>query len=112
MSQAWIKNFSANRTVTGQLSNPIRIAKHYLHYLAYHHKILNMSFCIALKTIYGLIILNIRIKPLHSTDVFVYALTECIECLVGRSTSIHVAFLDASRTFHKNSHWTLSKKID
>ena len=50
-------------------------------------------------------------KPSHSTDLCVYALTEFIEYVKCRSTSIYVAFLDASKAFGKISHWTLFKKI-
>ena len=49
-------------------------------------------------------------KPSHSTDLCVYALTEFIEYFKSRSTSIYVAFLDASKAFDKISHWTLLKK--
>ena len=50
-------------------------------------------------------------KPSHSTDLCVYALTEFIEFFKSRSTSISVAFLDASKAFDKISHWTLLKKM-
>ena len=50
-------------------------------------------------------------KPSHSTDLYVYTLTEFIEYFKSRSTSIYVAFLDASKTFDKISHWTLFKKM-
>ena len=46
-------------------------------------------------------------KPSHSTDLCVYALTEFIEYFKSRSTSIYVAFLDASKAFDKISHWKL-----
>ena len=49
-------------------------------------------------------------KASHSTDLCVYALTEFIEYFKSRSTSIYVAFLDASKAFDKISHWTLLKK--
>ena len=49
-------------------------------------------------------------KPSHSTDLCVYALTEFIEYFKSRSTSIYLAFLDASKAFDKISHWTLLKK--
>ena len=49
-------------------------------------------------------------KPSHSTDLCVYALTEFIEYSKSRSTSIYVAFLDASKAFDKISHWTLFKQ--
>ena len=38
-------------------------------------------------------------------------LTEFIEYFKSRSTSVHVAFLDASKAFDKISHWTLFKKL-
>ena len=50
-------------------------------------------------------------KPSHTTDLCVYALTENIEYFKSRSTSIYVAFLDASKAFDKISHWTLFKKM-
>ena len=46
-------------------------------------------------------------KPSHSTDLCVYALTEFIEYFKSRSTSIYVAFLDATKALDKISHWTL-----
>ena len=48
-----------------------------------------------------------RFKPSHSTDLCFYAFTEFIESFKSRSTSIYVAFLDASKAFDKISHWTL-----
>ena len=51
-------------------------------------------------------------KPSHSTDLCVYALTEFIEYFKSRSTSIYVAFFDASKAFDKISNWTLLKKND
>ena len=45
----------------------------------------------------------------HSTDLYIYALSEFIEYFKSRSTSVHVAFLDASKAFDKISHWTLSE---
>ena len=50
-------------------------------------------------------------KSGHSTDLCIYALTECIEYFKSRSTSVYVAFLDASKAFDKISHWTLFKKL-
>ena len=49
-------------------------------------------------------------KSGHSTDLCIYALTEFIEYFKSRSTSVYVAFLDASKAFDKISHWTLFKK--
>ena len=43
-------------------------------------------------------------KAGHSTDLCVYALTEFIEYLKRRSTSVYVAFLDASNAFDKINH--------
>ena len=40
-------------------------------------------------------------KSGHSTDLCVYALTEFIVYLKRRSTSVYVAFLDASKAFDK-----------
>ena len=48
-------------------------------------------------------------KSGHSTDLCIYALSELIEYFKSRSTSVYVAFLDASKTFDKISHWTLFK---
>ena len=50
-------------------------------------------------------------KSGHSTDLCIYALTECIEYFKSHSTSVYVAFLDASKAFDKISHWTLFKKL-
>ena len=47
----------------------------------------------------------------HSTDLCIYALSELIEYFKSRSTSVYVAFLDASKAFDKISHWTLFKKL-
>ena len=50
-------------------------------------------------------------KSGHSTDLFIYALSEFIEYFKRRSTSVYVAFLDASKAFVKISHWTLFRKL-
>ena len=50
-------------------------------------------------------------KSGHSTDLCIYALTEFIEYFKSRSTSVYVAFLDASKAFDKISHWTLFKNL-
>ena len=50
-------------------------------------------------------------KAGHSTDVCVYALTEFIEYFKGGSTSVYVAFLDASKAFDKINHWILFNKL-
>ena len=42
------------------------------------------------------------LKSGHSTDLCIYALTECIEYFKSRSTSLYVAFLDASNVFDKD----------
>ena len=42
----------------------------------------------------------------HSTDLCIYALTEFLEYLKSHSTSVYVAFLDASKAFDNISHWT------
>ena len=47
------------------------------------------------------------VKSGHSTDLCVYALTEFIEYLKRRSTSVYVAFLDASKAYDKINHWVL-----
>ena len=47
----------------------------------------------------------------HSTDLCIYALSEFIEYFKSRSTSVYVAFLDASKAFDKISHWTLFRKL-
>ena len=49
-------------------------------------------------------------KSGHSTDLCIYALNEFIKYFKNRSTSVYVAFLDASKAFDKISHWTLLKK--
>ena len=46
-------------------------------------------------------------KSGHSTDLCVYALTEFIEYLKRRSTSVYVA----SKAFDKINHWVLFKKL-
>ena len=50
-------------------------------------------------------------KSGHSTDLCIYALTEFIEYFKSRSTSVYVAFLDASKAFDKINHWTLFRKL-
>ena len=50
-------------------------------------------------------------KSGHSADICIYALSEFIEYFKSRSTSVYVAFLDASKAFHKISHWTLFRKL-
>ena len=50
-------------------------------------------------------------KSGHSTDLCIYALSEFIEYFKSRSTSVYVAFLDASKAFGKISHWTLFRKL-
>ena len=50
-------------------------------------------------------------KSGHSTDFCIYALSELIEYFKSRSTSVYVAFLDASKAFDKISHWTLFRKL-
>ena len=44
-----------------------------------------------------------RFKSGHSTDLCIYALTEFIEYFKIRSTSVYVAFFDASKAFDKIS---------
>ena len=50
-------------------------------------------------------------KAHSSTDLCVYALTEFIEYFKNRSTSVYVAFLDASKAFDKINHWLHFKKL-
>ena len=50
-------------------------------------------------------------KSGHSTDLCIYALSEFIEYFKSRSTSVYVAFLDASKAFDKISHRTLFRKL-
>ena len=50
-------------------------------------------------------------KAGHSTDLCVYTLTEFIEYFKRRSTSVYVAFFDASKAFDKINHWVLFKKL-
>ena len=47
----------------------------------------------------------------HSTDLCIYALSELIEYFKSRSTSVYVAFLDASKAFDRMSHWSLFGKL-
>ena len=50
-------------------------------------------------------------KPSHSTDLWVYDLTQFVGYFKSRSTSIYVAFLVVSKAFNKISHWTLFKTM-
>ena len=50
-------------------------------------------------------------KSGQSTDLCIYAFSEFIEYFKSRSTSVYVAFLDASKAFDKISHWTLFRKL-
>ena len=50
-------------------------------------------------------------KAGHSTDLCIYTLIEFIEYFKRRSTSVYVAFLDASKVFDKINHWILFKKL-
>ena len=50
-------------------------------------------------------------KAHHSIDLCVYALTKFIEYLKNRSTSVYVAFLDASKAFDKINRWQIFKKL-
>ena len=50
-------------------------------------------------------------KSGHSTDLCIYALSEFIEYFKSRSTSVYVAFLDASKAFDKISHWIIFRKL-
>ena len=50
-------------------------------------------------------------KSGHSTDLCIYALSELIEYFKSRSTSVYVAFLDASKAFDKINHCTLFRKL-
>ena len=50
-------------------------------------------------------------KSGHSTDLCIYALSELLEYFKNRSTSVYVAFLDASKVFDKISHWTHFRKL-
>ena len=47
----------------------------------------------------------------HSTDLCIYAPTEFIEYFKSCSTSVYVAFLDASKAFDKISHQMLFGKL-
>ena len=47
----------------------------------------------------------------HSTGLCIYTLSELIEYFKSRSTSVYVAFLDASKAFDKISLWTLFRKL-
>ena len=50
-------------------------------------------------------------KSGYSTDLCIYALSKFIEYFKSRSTSVYVAFLEASKAFDKISHWTLVRKL-
>ena len=50
-------------------------------------------------------------KSGHSTSLCIYALSEFIEYFKSRSTSVYVAFLNASKAFDKISLWTLFRKL-
>ena len=50
-------------------------------------------------------------KSGHSTDLCIYALSEFIKYFKSSSTSVYVAFLDASKAFNIISHWTLFRKL-
>ena len=50
-------------------------------------------------------------KSGHSTDLCIYAFTEFMENFKSRSTSVYIAFLNASKAFDKISHWTIFKKL-
>ena len=50
-------------------------------------------------------------KSGHSIDLCIYALSKLIEYFKNCSTSVYVAFLDASKAFDKISHWTLFRKL-
>ena len=50
-------------------------------------------------------------KAGHSTDLCVYAPIEFLEYFKMRSTSVYVAFLDASKAFDKINNWMLFKKL-
>ena len=43
--------------------------------------------------------------------MYLYELAEFIEYFKSRSTSLYIAFLDASKAFDKISHWTLFIKL-
>ena len=47
----------------------------------------------------------------HSTDLCIYELSELIEYFKSRSTSVYVAFLDASKAFDRMRHWTLFRNL-
>ena len=50
-------------------------------------------------------------KSGHSKDLCIYALSERIDYFKIRSTSVYVAFLDATKALDKISHWTLFRKL-
>ena len=53
----------------------------------------------------------IQIWTFSGPIICIYTLTEFIEYFKSRSTSVYVAFLDASKAFDKISYWTLFKKL-
>ena len=69
-----------------------------------------MLFYRGLRSIYGLLTISL-VSKLIIPLICVYALTEFIEYLKNRSTSVYVAFLDASKAFDKVNHWLLFKKL-
>ena len=75
--------------------------------LALFLKYLNRQFYRDVKKIFGQQTTQFGFKSGHSTDLCVYALTEFIESLNGRTTSVYVAFLDESKAFDKINHWVL-----
>ena len=50
-------------------------------------------------------------KSGHSTDLCVYALTEFIEYLKRRTTSVYVDFFRRKQAFDKINHWGLFKTL-
>ena len=50
-------------------------------------------------------------KSGHSTDLCIYPLTKFIKYFKSRSTSVYVAFLDASKAFEKISYRILFRKL-
>ena len=49
--------------------------------------------------------------PMHIQYIYIYALKEVTDFYQTQSTSFYMCFMDASKAFHRVSHWTLFKKI-
>ena len=64
-----------------------------------------------MKSIFGHQTISLGIKLVILLTYVYYALTEFIEYFKSRSTSVYVAFLDASKAFDEINHWVLFKTL-